>query len=304
MQHYDTISIIYNPVSTGPSKSNAETLAAVLRKTNFKTTITTIPTDHSGHAEVLAHDLALASKKPLIISSSGDGGYNEVINGAMEAQAAGAKVTVGLLPSGNANDHYSHVHTDGSDLADRIGSGDSLLIDVLKVTYTPAENASAEQSGTTTRFAHSYVGLGLTPHAGKELNKRSLNFFNEKLVVIRSFFSLKPITLKVDNRRRRYDSLVFSNVQKMAKVLTLSDSASVRDGLFEVTAVVSRHKLHLLRSLAKTALATAPDSTSCKSFAFTTTRTTPMQLDGEIVYINGRSKVTVEIVPRKLRCII
>ena len=52
-------------------------------------------TNHTGHATELAREAA-ATGSPLIVSDSGDGGYNEVVNGAMA--------------SGNANHHARFMH--------------------------------------------------------------------------------------------------------------------------------------------------------------------------------------------------
>src|SRR3982750_2899542 len=106
MSGYDAITIIYNPNSTGPSEAKARVLHEDLIKRRKRTKITLTPTKRAGHAEDLAYKAAHANRRALIISSSGDGGYHEVINGALRAQLEGAKPTVGLLPAGNANDHY------------------------------------------------------------------------------------------------------------------------------------------------------------------------------------------------------
>src|SRR4051812_48781666 len=110
MTDYTAISIIYNPKSTGASKANAFDLVKQLRHTPVAGLVRVTPTFFPGHAETLAYDLARSGERPLVISSSGDGGYNEVVNGVLKAQTEGATPTCGLLPSGNANDHYHNLH--------------------------------------------------------------------------------------------------------------------------------------------------------------------------------------------------
>ena len=163
---YTTIAIIYNPNSTGSSKQLAKEFADKVQSQLPKQKIELIATTHAGHAEELAYSLSKKTKHPLIISSSGDGGYNEVINGALKAQKEGNHPTTGLLPAGNANDHFNNLHND--DLVDLIVDGISKNIDVLKLTYT-AEGQETE------RYAHSYIGLGLTSVVGNQLNKKKLN---------------------------------------------------------------------------------------------------------------------------------
>ena len=83
---YTTIAIIYNPKSTGQSEELAQEFAADIRQQLPNQKVELIATQHAGHAEELAYELASSSSNPLIISSSGDGGYNEVVNGAIKAQ--------------------------------------------------------------------------------------------------------------------------------------------------------------------------------------------------------------------------
>jgi len=296
MKPYTDISIIYNPNSTGASKTVAEDLVTMLEKSRTKVSAHIVPTKHAGHAETLAYELAKKSKRPLIISSSGDGGYHEVINGLMRARSEGATQAVaGLLPGGNANDHYHHMHDDSA--TTRIVSGESDLIDLLEVSATIGGKKWQH-------YAHSYIGIGLTPHAGEELTKTKLNPFIEKAVSFRAIFTLKPVALRVDGRILSYDSLVFSNVQKMAKVLTLSSNASVHDGKFEVTAVRHKSKLALLGALIKQVVLEAPSQSRSSSFAFETTKRTSIQLDGEVYTIDAYSSVTIQLIPEALPCII
>ncbi len=101
-----TVWIIYNPNSTRDSKQRAIAFARLLKKHGKSASC--VPTKHAGHAKVLAKQFAEADSNCAIFSSSGDGGYNEVINGVL--LSASPKVTCGVLPAGNANDHYHALH--------------------------------------------------------------------------------------------------------------------------------------------------------------------------------------------------
>ncbi|MBC7942921.1 acylglycerol kinase family protein, partial [Candidatus Saccharibacteria bacterium] len=159
---YTTVAVIYNPNSTGPSETLAKIFETNLRLKLPKQKIELIATEHAGHGEELAYLIAKSSKNPLIISSSGDGGYHEVINGVMKAQNEGFQSITGLLPAGNANDHYNNLHNE--DIIDLIIKNKTKKIDLLKIVST-SKGKSIE------RYAHSYIGFGLTPSVGKELNK-------------------------------------------------------------------------------------------------------------------------------------
>jgi diacylglycerol kinase family enzyme len=292
---YTSISIIYNPTSTGASRANAFKLADELEAADVNLPVYVVPTDFAGHAESLAYDLAKATKRPLIISSSGDGGYNEVINGALRAQAEGAKPTCGLLPSGNANDHYRNLHQ--HPITDQILDGKHRYIDILKL--------SAERHGQPwERFAHSYIGIGLTPKVGIELNKVQLNRLREAWIVAKTLYKLRPSRLIVHGKEHTYDSLIFSNVSKMSKILSVSDSAELTDGKFEVVAFPSQNKMRLLRQLVQASTFGLHSSRQADHYTFTTVRPTRVQLDGEIFRIDGGSVARITVEPRVLRCII
>ncbi|WP_444826170.1 diacylglycerol kinase family protein, partial [Arthrobacter sp. H41] len=75
---FDTVSIIFNPNSTGDAPKLAGELHEQLRELlSDKTEIRLQPTEHAGHAIDLARDAAAAGNA-LVVSVSGDGGYNEV----------------------------------------------------------------------------------------------------------------------------------------------------------------------------------------------------------------------------------
>ncbi len=291
MAYYSAVSIIYNPNSTGPSKAHANALAKKLRQTSLKSIVKVIPTTHAGHAESLAYQLAAASPKPLIISSSGDGGYNEVINGAMQAQNNGAHPVTGLLPAGNANDHYHNLHE--TSIEAQILSGKRHHIDLLRLSTHDWQ-----------RYAHSYIGFGLTPQVGAELNKVDLTVFKELAITAKAFFDLRAIKLQVRGDVKEYDSLIFSNVQKMSKLFSLSDSAAMHDGKFEITAFPHRSKLKLMITLFRAATKGLGVTNRSSKFTFETIDSLAVQLDGEISKIAANTKVKVDVMPQALHCVV
>lgn len=292
---YSSITILYNPNSTGSSHELAKQFKTDVLKRLPSQKISLKATEHAGHGEELAYSLAKASKNPLIISSSGDGGYHEVVNGAMRAQHEGFTPTTSLLPAGNANDHYHNLHSD--DLVDLIARGEHTQIDLLKITGT-------SKGKTIERYGHSYIGFGLTPHVGKELNKTKLNVFNQVWIVAKALLELKSVKLQVNNKTRSYDSIVFSNIDRMSKVLKISQPSSVSDGKFEVTIFRSRNKLKLILQLFKSTIIPAKEDHQVESFKLKTVKTTLVQVDGEIISIDPQSDVSITIDKQALRCIV
>ena len=292
---YTTIAIIYNPNSTGSSGQMAKDLEAQLKERFPKQKVELIATERIGHGKELAYSIAMASKNPLIISSSGDGGYHDVVNGAMRAQKKCAHPTTGLLPAGNANDHYRNLH--GDDLLDRIEQQTSTKIDLLKIN-------SVSGGEPVELYAHSYIGFGLTPFVGKELNKTKLNAMRESWLVVRSLFAMKSVKLKIGEQPRRYESVIFSNVDTMSKYLAVSEPSSVTDGKFEVTIFERRSKLQLIMTLLKASTQGVQEDHIVNEFSLKTVNKTLIQADGEIITLDANSNVTVTVEPQVLDCIV
>ena len=81
---FDRVALIFNPNSTGDAPGLARELERQLTQHVPAPNVTLQPTQHTGHARDLARNAARHGH-PLIISVSGDGGYNEVVNGLMDA---------------------------------------------------------------------------------------------------------------------------------------------------------------------------------------------------------------------------
>lgn len=295
MAAYSFIAIIYNPNSTGPSRKNAEELAGFVRKSIPKQKLELIATKRASHGEELAYELAMKHKKPLIISSSGDGGYNEVINGAMRAKEKGYDAICAVLPSGNANDHSRTLQ--GQSLAKAVTKQKISHIDLL--------HADIKSKGKTyKRYAHSYIGLGLTPVIATELNRHTLSAFKEQWIVLKTFYKLRPFKIEVDGKRITLDSLIFSNINQMAKVLTLSSKSSVKDGKFEVTFFPHAHKLKLIAKLAMAVFSHSRPQQRTDRYEFVSIRKMPMQLDGEVTDLPARATVEITVAKQALNTLL
>lgn len=292
---YTTVAIIYNPNSTGPSDVIAEDFKKKLQANLPEQKIELLPTKYPGHAEKLAYDLAKASKQPLIISSSGDGGYHEVVNGIMKAQNEGFIPTAGLLPGGNANDHFHNIHTE--DIIDSIIAGNARKIDLLKIKYM-------RRGKQRERYAHSYIGFGLTPLVSAELNKTQLNIFKELWLVVRALFTWKPIRFKIDNDAQKYDSIIFSNVDKMSKYLNVSHPSSINDGLFEVTTLKHESRFKLIFTILQASFGKLKEDQQTDHFSLHTIRKTLAQADGELIKIDRDTQVTITIEKQTLTCFV
>jgi diacylglycerol kinase (ATP) len=286
---FDRIVVIFNPQSTGPAPQRAEELAAALAERLPDTPLQLCPTQRAGHARELATHAA-ATGRPLIVSVSGDGGYNEVVDGVMHT--ANPDAVCAVLAAGNANDHRRS--TSEQPLLDAIVDGKVRRIDLLRLTIGTGTAAH-------TRYAHSYIGMGLTPIVAIDLEKGGKGSFKEIVSVVRTFAKFRPFTIHVDpGGVRSLDSLLFANIDEMAKYATLSEDSRPDDGRFEVITLPHTAKWRILGIALKAATRGLGPQPTARHYRFTTTKPTPMQLDGEVIAIEAATPVSVDIAPGAL----
>jgi diacylglycerol kinase (ATP) len=295
MRAYDHITVIYNPKSTGNSAELARLFVKKAKQIFPEAATTLVPTKYMAHAEEIAEAAVKKKGRILIVSSSGDGGYNEVVNGVMKSKKPLQNITCAVLAAGNANDHSRTMHD--QPLAEKLDKAKPIRIDLLKVTVK-------DSSQTRIRYAHSYIGIGFTPQVALELNKHRLNPIRESLLVLKTFRRFKPFKIKHMGRVRTIDNLVFSNINQMAKVLTLADKNRPRDGRFEVIVIRHRGKFWLFYKLLVAMVSWIRPQRRATRYSFIALQAMPMQLDGEVIKLKKDSKVSVTIAPRALRTLI
>lgn len=282
---YSGVFIIYNPNSTGDSQSMAEDLASVISDLHPEL----LATQHAGHARELAREISKRQKQPLIVSASGDGGYNEVVNGVMESGNQNAICAV--LPAGNANDHSRTMHS--KPLKEQILKRKVSKIDLIKVS-----------TGDWTRYAHSYIGLGLTPVVAAELNRHTLNALRETWLAVKTFLKYRPFKIRHRGKTIQLDSILFANINQMAKLLTLAPANRPDDGKFEVVIFPAGRKVALLKRLSKAAVSKLESKSRASHYKFEVIKNMPMQLDGEVTKLKAGDTVTVTCEHRVLRTIV
>ena len=125
-------------------------------------------------------------------------------------------------------------------LVDAIVAGEVRHIDLLRLTV-------GSDSDAHTRYAHSYIGMGLTPIVAIDLEKGGKGSLKEIVSVVRTFAKFRPFTIDVDpGGRRSLDSLLFANIDEMAKYATLSEDSRPDDGRFEIIALPHTAKWRIL----------------------------------------------------------
>ena len=291
MPVFDHISIIYNPNSTGDAPTLAHELKQRIDRNHksIGTKASLTPTKHAGHAIELAKKIALKYERPLIVSVSGDGGYNEVINGAMQAkeQSKTARPVTAVIGAGNANDHRRV--TRDEPLIELIKRGQPKPMDLIRI--------SAKTKGfELNRYAHSYIGYGVTPQVGHELNQHGKSLLHEIKSILKTYRTYAPFEIERDGKRLILDNLVFANINEMAKFIKLDEENTIHDDRFEVIELHHRSKLRMLGTLLRAALVGFKNPPSYSQYELKSFEKLPIQLDGEVEWLpaNCRAVVTSE----------
>jgi diacylglycerol kinase (ATP) len=286
---YDRVVVIFNPHSTGEATQMAEELHHDLAARLPDLPVEMSPTEHAGHGRQLARTAAQHGR-PLVVSVSGDGGYNEVVDGIMHAGNDHAVAAV--MAAGNANDHRRT--TGEQSMIDAIAAGDVHHIDLLRLTIGRGPQARS-------RYAHSYIGMGLSPVVAIDLEKGGKGSLKEIASVVRTFARFRPFTIRLaDGTRRRFDSLLFANIDQMAKYATLSEDGRPDDGRFEVITLPHTAKWRILGVALRAATRGLGPQPTAEHYAFTTMKPTPLQLDGELITLEANTPVRVDIAPHAL----
>ncbi|MGQ1799030.1 diacylglycerol/lipid kinase family protein [Kocuria oceani] len=294
VRRFDSISLIFNPHSTGNAPDLAAKLADQLAQDlPYTPEIRMLPTAHAGHAVDLAREAA-ATPNALVVSVSGDGGYNEVVNGVM---AAGNTDTVcAVLAAGNANDHQRT--TARQPLARAIAEGQVRDMDLLHLTTGNGRDAEA-------LYAHSYIGFGLTPVVAIDMEKGNKGALKEMVSVVRSFAKFRPHRIThTDGTRAKIDSLLFANIPQMAKHATLSEAEDrPADGKFEVILFPHTAKWRVLLKAFRATTTGLGDQPSVARYEFITLKPIPYQVDGEVRSAPANTTVRIESAPSALTVI-
>lgn len=284
---YSRIVIIYNPKSTGDAKSKADRLTRRLKRRGLAD-VELKATEHAGHAEELAYRAATKHSHPLIISVSGDGGYNEVINGVMRAidEKKAKDPVCAIFPAGNANDHRRAVKK--RPLTWAVLHSKPEAIDILRL--------ETKLGGTVSRrYAHSYIGFGMTSEAAAELNRVRLSVWKEAGIVIRTLMNYQPFTIeRPDGQNLKLNNLIFANIHQMSKVIRIGTKSSLHTGTFRVIAIRHRSHIRFVWTLLSIALFgfRHPPQTDAYEFVLPTTQL--VHLDAEVSTVAGGSHVRVE----------
>jgi diacylglycerol kinase family enzyme len=287
---FDRIVLIYNPVNRRVPLTMAESMRSELDRRLPEVPVAMQATEHAGHAVELA-GAAAATGRPLIIAVSGDGVYNEVVNGVLDVP--GTEALAAVAAGGNANDHRRS--TRRMPLVDAIvaahASGRARRLDLLHLTVRSADSE-------WNQYAHSYIGFGLTPLMAIGLKRDRKGTIAELISVLRTFTQLAPVEIvRSGGRHELYDSLVFANVARMAKYGRLSIFGRPDDGLFEVVSRRHGRRWRIAAMVLRAATMGLGAQAHVSRVEFATVDAVPFQIDGEVLHLAPESRLVIDCAP-------
>ena len=282
--------LIFNPAAGKAPAMAAERMQIALRARVPDLPVRLEPTAYAGHARILARAAFDQGRgTPLLISVSGDGGYSDVVNGVMED---GRRAVCAVMGAGNANDHRRSTRTEP--LVDAIERGQVRRIDLLRIRV-------GEGTGHWTQWAHSYIGFGLTPRMAIGIERGVKGRFSELVSVARVLRTLAPIEIIRENGSyATLDSLLLANITGVAKYGKIASASEPDDGKFEVLVLPHAAKWRIaLMALRAVTIGLDPQE-SVQRFSFMSSRTIPIQVDGEVLKLQAGQPVVVESIPLSL----
>ncbi len=296
---YTSVRIIYNPNSTsGVAEKRASSLASSLKSKKIPK-VYLHATTSAGDAELYAKKWAAKEKSPLLISVSGDGGYHEVINGALSGARSHKNYNpiCAVLPAGNANDHRRA--TRKRPLVQGIGAEQVESIDILRVRIVRPDGSIWR------RYAHSYIGLGVTAQVAHELNKVSLNRFIEIWITLQTLGKIRWFRVSEEGAKsKRYDSMIFANIHSMSKTVRVGEQTNLHDGRFWLSKVRHRSILSQFYMILKILIKGYPKPNNVGSYSAAILSDIKMQCDGEVYNLDAGSTILVTGELNRLRTIL
>jgi diacylglycerol kinase (ATP) len=251
-----------------------------------------------GHAVELVRAAIKAGAKT-VVAVGGDGTINEVVNGFFENERAiSHEVCLGVIPHGTGSDFARTLSlpVDPQAAAGVICQGEPQWMDLLKVAYTTDEGLPA------LRYSINITSFGIGAIVAARA-KRS--YFLATLQTALTFRG-NSVRLHIDGTSTmegRVSNVGIGNGQYQGGGMRLCPTASISDGLLDVTVIRYLSLLELLKGIPKLydgEILTHPKVAAyrAKRVQATSTETVLIEIDGEPL---GRLPIEVWIMPRAIR---
>jgi diacylglycerol kinase (ATP) len=296
--------IIVNPTS---GRSYAETVIPQIEEclSAHKLDFEIMRTERPWQAAELAEEAA-KNGVDVVVSASGDGTANEVLNGLMRARSAGfSQTAMGILPVGTGND---------------FAYGMGLPGDLEKACATLAENkrmtidVGLVKGGDYPegRYFGNGVGIGFDAAVGFEAEKVTwtrglLAYLIAAMRTVFLYYNAPTVEMAYDGKTITQPSLMISimNGQRMGGGFYMAPESSPKDGELDLCIVSEASKLRIFQLInfflsgTQAGQAEVTTGRTKKISAKATKGTLPAHCDGETLCYEGQ-QLDVEIIPQTL----
>jgi YegS/Rv2252/BmrU family lipid kinase len=262
-------------------------------------------TDSPGHATNLARE-AVAQGRELLLAVGGDGTFNEVLNGLMQAGGTPDGVALGILPIGTGNDmaYGAGLPLDWRQACEVVALGSSRVLDVGHVC---SDEDAALYFGN---------GVGIGFDAIVNIESRKLKrlrgfplYFVALMRTLIAYYHAPVTTVDVDGKVIVQNSLMISvmNGRRFGGGFYMTPEACMDDGLFDlcVTGKVARAMMvgFVPRFMRGTHI-TDKRVTMTQGCRVSVSYETPWaaHVDGEI-YGAATRQLEIELLPQRLRLV-
>ena len=278
--------IIMNPCS-GTNRANKYLTEIVEIFTVNDYFCTVMTTTKRGDGTIYAREYG--KHFDLIACIGGDGTFNEVVSGVMQA---GLRIPIGYIPAGSTNDFASSLHIPKNivQAAKNIVHGEPVAFDVVSF------------NGRSFSYVASFGAFTKTSYNTPQNVKNALGHLAYILDGITSIASIRAEHMAIEADGVTYeDDYIFgaiSNSTSIAGILTLKpELVDMSDGLFELILVKAPRDLIEVADLAHLVTTQNYESSmltfvNAKEFRIHASRETSWTLDGE--YQEGCEEILVE----------
>jgi diacylglycerol kinase (ATP) len=296
--------IIVNPISgRGHAKQAIPQIEELLRSHNLDFEL--VQTERPWHAAELA-EAAARNKVDVVVTASGDGTANEVVNGLMRARAAGFnKTAFSILPVGTGNDMHFGLsrHTGLEDGIRALAEGHRRKIDVGLVRGGDYPEG---------RYFANGIGIGFDAVVGFEAAKIRWAtglpvYLMAVLKTVFLYFNAPKVEITLDSESFVQPSLMTSimNGRRMGGGFMMAPEGSPEDGWLDLCIVSQASRVRLFQLIPhflKGTQATQPEIRMKRSKTIKVRAldgSLPVHSDGETLCYKGQS-LEIELIPAAL----
>lgn len=301
--------VIVNPLSgRGIGEKSIPEIEKWLNAYNLNYTL--VRTERPWHAADLAQQAA-ADGYNVVVTASGDGTFNETLNGLMRARQQGyTNTALAVLCLGTGNDFAAGANIPGTlqESLQTLKENNRRLIDIGRVTVREGEQL-------TERYFGNGIGIGFDAMVGFEAVKVrwAVGLIPYLIGVIRTislYFNAPLVRLDIDGEVTEQPALMTSimNGRRMGGGFMMAPDGEMQDGLFDLCIASEAGRLRLFQLIPyflKGTQATQPEIQMKRAKRITVTAlngSLPAHADGEMLCVHG-SEIQAELLPQAIEII-